>query len=589
MNHVNQPVRRRMVVPAGFLLILGLSIYFFGRSVGPSLPGFPANVDLTAGLFLLSFFVVVGLECGLARWLALDASKPLLIPVLLTHLPWVLGWALPVVIGLTLPDPHNVVLRKIQILFGTMWVAHLFLFAGWLLDRLGKERGTYSGKFFWVALYFLLGATLWTTQCDLSGDEPHYLLMGYSLLHDGDLNLANNYQNQDYLSFYHRGILNPQGLDHFIDGKIFSYHPLGPVLLALPGFALLGRMGAALTMALLAALALFLTLKVMEETGAMGWPLRAVAWIGLFSSPVFLFAGLIYPEVPTALLMALTLWLFLRKRWGYLGLSLGAMLWMHNRNVLIVIPLILLLVLETASLGRDRWKAVAKGFIGFLVPVVVLALYFLKVYGVFTPLGAHHEPFASLFPLHRFFTGFFGLILDQECGLWFHFPVFALALAGGYFLFSSQNPLRRLVLGTFGFFYLFMCFYENLGLTPAARYMVGVTPLLMILIYPVFEKIRLDEVWYKLTAFLFMVGVAVNWMLAAVPWMRYNRLQGENWILKIIGDMTRLPLTQWEPAFHASPIEWRTYLLSVYWVAVCIGLTAWFVSGKIDRYKDKRR
>lgn len=507
----------------------------------------------------------------------------------MTHLPWVLGWALPLVLNLNLPDPHNFAFRKIQILLGVMWTAHLFLFSGWLLDRAGKEAGGYSKKFFWVALYFFLGMTLWTTQCDLSGDEPHYLLMGYSLLHDGDLDLANNYQHQDYLHFYHRGLLNTQALDHFENGKIYSYHPLGPVLLVIPGFVLLGRVGAALTMALMAALALFLTLKVMEETGAMGWPLRAVAWIGLFSSPVLLFSGLIYPEVPTALLMALILWLFLRKRWGWIGLSLGAMLWMHNRNVLLVIPLIVLLLIETASLGKDRGKALAKGFVGFLVPVVGLALYFLKVYGVFTPLGAHHEPFASLFPLSRFFIGFFGLILDQECGLWFHFPIFALMLAGGYLLFSSQNPLRRLVLWTFGFFYLFMCFYENLGLTPAARYMVGVTPFLLIMIYPVFEKIRLDEIWYKLTLFLFLVGVAVNWMLAAVPWMRYNRLQGENWILKIIGDFTHLPLTQWEPAFHATPIEWRTYLLSIYWLAVCIGLSGWFLSMKIDRYKDRRR
>ncbi len=34
------------------------------------------------------------------------------------------------------------------------------------------------------------GTTLWTaTVCDLSGDEPHYLLMAYSLIHDGDLDL----------------------------------------------------------------------------------------------------------------------------------------------------------------------------------------------------------------------------------------------------------------------------------------------------------------------------------------------------------------------------------------------------------------
>ncbi len=470
-----------------------------------------------------------------------------------------------------------------------MWVVHLFLFTGWLLRRIGKEPGQFSLRFGWAALYFLLGLTLWTTQCDLSGDEPHYLLMGYSLLHDGDLDLANQYQNRDYFQYYHRGLLEPQGLDHFVDGKIFSYHPLGPVLLVLPGFAMMGRLGAALTMALLAALALFWTLRIMEETGATGCPLRAVGWVGLFSSPVLLFAGLIYPEVPTALLVSLALWLFLKKQWGWLGLDLGAMLWMHNRNVLLVIPLILLLIWEVWTSEKKRWKALGMGLVGFLVPALVLALYFLRVYGVFTPLGAHHEPFASLFPLSRFFIGFFGLILDQECGLWFHFPIFTLCVAGGILLFTSRNPLRRLVLGSFGFFYIFMCFYENLGLTPAARYMVGVTPLMMVILYPVFEKIRWNDLWFRLSMALFGIGILVNGLLAAVPWMRYNRLQGENWIVKLAGERIGLPLTQWEPAFHATPIQFKSYVLSAFWVVACISLTAWFLSGKINPSKDSKK
>ncbi len=568
-------------------LSLSYSLNQFGVAAGLFFSDLPGRSSLFGEMFLAAFLLVLILEGLLVRSLEPNPTKAFLTPLLLTHVPWVLGWALPTVVNLTLPDPHNFVLRKIQILFGVMWTAHLFLFAGWLLARVGKEGGVYSRMFGWVALYFLLGLTLWTTQCDLSGDEPHYLLMGYSLLHDGDLDLANNYQNQDYLSFYHRGSLVPQGLDHFENGKIFSYHPLGPVLLVLPVFALLGRLGAALTMALMAALALFLTLKVMEETGAKGWPLQAVAWIGLFSSPVLLFAGLIYPEIPTALLTALALWLFLKKRWGLLGVDLGLMLWMHNRNVLLVIPLLLLLVLETGSLGKERWKAIGRGFGGFLTPTLVLAFYFLKVYGVFTPLGAHHEPFASLFPLSRFFIGFFGLVLDQECGLWFHFPVFALMAAGGILLLKSENPLRRLVLGTFGFFYLFMCFYENLGLTPATRYMVGVTPLLMIMLYPVLEKIPMRGGWFKLTAFLFGVGVAVNGLLSAVPWMRYNRLQGENWILKLLGNALHLPLTQWEPAFHATPIELKSFLIAAVWVVLCLVLTLRFLSEKVSIHTEE--
>ena len=131
-----------------------------------------------------------------------------------------------------------------------------------------------------------------------------------------------------------------------------------------------------------------------------------------------------------------------------------------------------------------------------------------------------------------------------------------------------------------------MCFYENLGLTPAARYILRITLLLLILLYPVLKRLRQRSGRFKLFV-LFGIGAAVNWVLAAVPWMRYNRLQGENWILKILGDRLGLPFTQLEPAFHAVPVETKTFLLSVFWVALCLVLTVWFLSGKGSAQKER--
>ena len=42
-----------------------------------------------------------------------------------------------------------------------------------------------------------------------SGDEPHYLLAAHSLVHDGDLDLSNNYAQRDYAAFYTGYYLNP--------------------------------------------------------------------------------------------------------------------------------------------------------------------------------------------------------------------------------------------------------------------------------------------------------------------------------------------------------------------------------------------
>ncbi len=561
-----------------FLLeVFSLLNFFFGLPNG--WPG-----DQTSAIFLLLFLfaTVVALETIIFRLMSTHKNwESMVHQVLMTHFSWLLGWALPLFLRLNLPDPHNFKLRKIQVLLGIMLISHLFLFLSRLLNKTQDNGWAFPKVIGLMAVFLFAGTTLWTaTVCDLSGDEPHYLLMAYSLIHDGDLDLTNNYANKDYEQFYHRGVLEPQGLEHVINGKKYSYHPLGPVLLVLPGFALAGRMGAALTMALLAALALYLTMWVLEETGAKGWALHATGIIGLFSSPLLLFSGLIYPEIPTACLVALSLLLFLKKRWEWLGLSLGLMLWMHNRNVLIIFPFLFFTLFEIWKDRKNRLAQAGKFGIGFGVPVLLLVLYFFCLYGVLTPLGAHNEPFTSLFRLSHFWDGFFGLLLDQECGLWFYFPIFGLAVTGGVILWRSKNPLGSLAAGTVLFYYLFMSFYENLGLTPATRYWVGVTPLLLLAVYASVEKMKKGDIWTKLAALSLAAGVLVNWLLAAIPWMRYNKLNGENLILKIVGSFLHLPLTAMNPAFQAPVVEMKSYLMSALTMAVTLGLSFWFLKEK---------
>ena len=562
-----------------FSELFSFLVLFFSHSFFTEM----ANVEISETLEIAgAFFSIVILEVWLIRWISLDEKigKSVRV-VLLSHIPSLLTWLYPFVLGLNLPEPHNFNLRKIQILLGVILAAHFFIFARCLLSVSYKKKLKHSKIFGFVAIVFFVGITCWTgAVCGLSGDEPHYLLMAHSLIHDGDLDLANNYQNKDYQSFYHRGDLEPQALEHVVDGKRYSHHPLGPVLLVLPGFALLGRIGAALTISLLAALALFLTLRVMEETGAEGWALHATGIIGLFSSPLLLFSGLIYPEIPTACLVALSLLFYIRKRWGWFGLCQGFLLWMHNRNVLLVLPFLVFAGYEIFKNKKTAWNGTGKAAVGLGIPVLLLSFYFYSIYGVFTPLGAHNEPFTSLFRLSHFGAGFLGLVLDQECGLWFHFPVFALMILGGFVLYQSRNPLRFLVLGVFSFYYLFMSFYENLGLTPATRYMVGVTPLLLFMLYPAIEKIQKRPLGMKLGGLLLAVGVFVNWILAAIPWMRYNKMDGENWMLKIAGGFLHLPLTSFWPSFNPPVIQPQSYFIGIFWMGLVFGLTALFLKEK---------
>ncbi len=555
-----------------------LSEYFFLGSYG-----FAFWDQVKQGAIALTLItVVLVVQFFLVRWITTerDFSK-ILRSLLIAHLPWVLGILWPLVQRVTLPDPQDTLVRKVEILLGVILISHLFLFARLLLKGSSRKDWKDSKIFGIVAAILFVGTTLWTaTVCDLSGDEPHYLLMAYSLIHDGDLDLSNNYANRDYEHFYHRGELQPQGLEHVVDGKRYSHHPLGPVLLVLPGFALAGRLGAALTMALLAALALFLSMRVLEESGSKGRPLHATGIVGLFSSPLLLFSGLIFPEIPTACLVALSLLLFIRKKWLWLGLSLGLMLWMHNRNVLLVLPFLLFTAYEIFKIKKNKWTEVGKLALGFAVPVAFLSLYFYSIYGVWTPLGAHNEPFTSLFRLNHFWDGFLGLLLDQECGLWFHFPIFGLMVTGAAIWWKSKIPLGRLAVGVLLFYYLFMSFYENLGLTPATRYWVGVTPILLLAIFPSIEKMKKKDLWMKLSVLSLAVGVFANWILAAIPWLRYNKLNGENWILKIAGSFLHLPLTAMNPAFQTPVVEPKTYVMSGITIGLTLALSVWFLMEK---------
>ncbi len=125
-----------------------------------------------------------------------------------------------------------------------------------------------------------------------------------------------------------------------------------------------------------------------------------------------------------------------------------------------------------------------------------------------------------------------------------------------------------------------MSFYENLGLTPATRYWVGVTPLLLLAVYSSMEKMKKEDIWTKFAALSLVVGIFVNWLLAAIPWMRYNKLNGENLILKMVGSFLHLPLTAMNPAFQAPVVEMKSYLMSALTMGLTLAFSFWFLKEK---------
>jgi hypothetical protein len=270
-------------------------------------------------------------------------------------------------------------------------------------------------------VYLLVG---WKMGHDvgLSGDEPHYLLITESLLRDGDLAVANNYQQGHYASFY-RGKIGP----HLAAGTPYSIHGIGLPLVLLPGYALLGLTGVLLTEALLSAILVHGMYRIarscLTSTDA---GVLAVLVFGCTAPGLFL-AVSAYPELPAAVVVVLVVARVVTHRLEAPGpvfgwaILVGTLPFFHMKFV----PLALVLW------GALAYRSGRRGRVALASAVVVSALavagFFYWTSGSFDPTASYGRQ--RIF-LDRIPTGLLGLLFDQEFGLLIASPVYLLGLFG---------------------------------------------------------------------------------------------------------------------------------------------------------------
>jgi len=291
-----------------------------------------------------------------------------------------------------------------------------------------------------------------------SGDEPHYLLMAHSLLHEGDLDLADNYAREDYRAYQVKPVTIPQR--HVVagrkEGTWYSFHSPGTAFLMLPFYAVGEHFGPAglilwlrFGMSLFGALfALQVFLFARETWGDEKRAFLLWAVVALVT-PVFFYAIHIYPEMIIALF---SFYVFRRLhsqaplRRGLLlfsGFLISCFIWFHAiKYVLLAGPLFLygLWILR----GRRARTGEYASYV--LFPVLVTAAYFAfqkSLYGSFSlsavswkgsleageTLGYLKELLVGI-PFRFRWETLAGYFLDQKDGLLFYAPVYALAFAG---------------------------------------------------------------------------------------------------------------------------------------------------------------
>ena len=280
------------------------------------------------------------------------------------------------------------------------------------------------------------------------GDEPQYLMVSESILRDHDLVLDQDFKEQRYLAFFSR----PLGPDFRIrgpQGQIYSLHAIGLSVLILPAYWLSGYAGASFFMAFLAAclvreLRRFVAALTGDETLAEG-----VAWLVGLSPPVIHFAGLIFTEIPAALLLCIGL------RTAALGrgpmaslvaaLCASALPWLNVRYailaVAVAVALAFRLILEgrSGSEGRSIARTLAGPAAILAGSAVLLSLYHHALWGFFDPrrvYGRRREFSLDILP-----EGLPGLFFDQEFGLFAYAPMFVLSIAGFVHLWRQRKGL----------------------------------------------------------------------------------------------------------------------------------------------------
>ena len=391
-----------------------------------------------------------------------------------------------------------------------LFVVQLALFSFFLATAPAPEVRWSANRAALMALllYALMIPAMLRTPID--GDEPFYLLVTESMVHDRDLDLSNQYRDLAH-SATGRTDLRPQQNDPVgPKGEQYSRHePLLPLLLV-PGYLIAGLIGALATIALFGALLVRSTVRMFEDEGIDDATTRAVFPFFAFAPPILFYAARIWPEVPAAFFLVEAVRGVRQRRPQRWTAALFGMTLLKLRFILVAIPLLLRTV-------RGRRQAlVAALAVG--IPLLVVWL----ISGSATNVHSWRE----LLPVEPrlYAIGLFGLIVDGAAGILFQAPFYLIGILALVRWRETPGAFR---LGAFSsllyILYLIPRSEWHGGWSPSLRYIVVFAPIFALGAASVWRSINggviaLIAIW---TAGLVVHGVAF-------PYRLFHIANGEN-------------------------------------------------------------
>ncbi|MBK5255037.1 MAG: hypothetical protein JJE39_03310 [Vicinamibacteria bacterium] len=410
-------------------------------------------------------------------------------------------------------------------------------------------------------------ATYFVPRMDASGDEPHYLVMAQSLWREGDLDLRDNYEREDWREF-RGGPTDPHYGAPRKDGRPFPGHAPGLPFLLAPIYALGGRLACVLFLGAMVAAVGALAFWIANREGLSA---GAALLAGALASgpPLAAFALHVYTEAPSALALfsAYGLLRFGHGAWaaGLAAAIACALPFLHPRMAVTSLA-----IAFAAFVFRDRASlrvfvvVAALGTVGY-------ALFWMSIFGSPTSLGVYGgvPEDAAFHPAQALM----GLLMDRAYGLAPVAPAFlALLLIGPVAPRTAEQTRRGRVELVLALAILLPVLLWRMwwgGQSPPARLIAPMTPFLALWLARLWDGTMQSRVRR-------LIGAAVAWSYGL---FLFAALQPGR--LLFINKRVR-PTRLWDALWPGGPIDGllpdlarpqsSDWIMATAWTAVLIAL-----------------
>ena len=445
---------------------------------------------------------------------------------------------------------------------GVLWIG-VGAVAAWKLFRprltAAMKRGDAAVSrelFAAFSLIYVLSGLYVTLSYPPTTDEPHYLTIAESILKDGDIMVANNYEARDYTAFFPSAEIDPHAVIT-PDGRMYSQHTLGLPVLVLPFYALAGRWGVSVLLSVLAAAFAAWVYLLCRKEGIRKESCAVTAVLTGITCPLYFASNLVFTEVPAAVLSAAAL---LNMGSPWIPAAAGSALpWLHPRYALIALGIAFLSWLR----AKDRVRLAAT----WLVCGTISGLAFFTIYrgeALASVLNVLTEQYPARLEsltagvlagvsLGNPIVGLLGKLFDREFGVIPYSPWLLVLFAGLGALSGGKFGRHRIFLWGVGAYLLATSAFRNWGGSAfPGRTLIPVLPFIMPYVALGVDWAS-EKAWRrKVLGALASVSVFMSIMMTVCPVLRYT--SGRDWMAAKLGSFWSVMPFNWFPSFSRNAL-----------------------------------